>query len=121
MIYPPKLPSMYLAPRNSSWYNGAYESMFAGSAIRYPPKLPATTLTDWCYDHMFQNCRAIKLSETQSEEYHNEYRIPSIGTGVCEGNPQDALYDMFTGTRGSFKGTPTINTTYYYADFTYPQ
>ena len=40
------------------------------------------------------------------------YRIPTTDTGMTA---TDALTDMFTGTGGTFIGTPEINTTYYVA------
>jgi hypothetical protein len=59
---------------------------------------------------MFSNCTNIKISQTQTSEYQTEYRIPTSGTGTDVNN---ALSNMFAGTGGTFKGTPTINTTYY--------
>ena len=59
---------------------------------------------------MFGGCTGLKLSSTQTEEYTQEYRIPSSGNGV---SPPNALTDMFSSTGGTFKGTPKINTTYY--------
>jgi hypothetical protein len=59
---------------------------------------------------MFNGCTGIKLSTTQTAEYSVPYSIPKAGTGT-EGN--SSLTDMFTGTGGTFTGTPTINTTYY--------
>ena len=61
---------------------------------------------------MFENCTKIKLSSTQTGEYKIAYRIPSSGTGTdtAEAN---SLTGMFTGTGGTFTGTPSINTTYY--------
>ena len=59
---------------------------------------------------MFNGCTKIKLSSTQTEEYTQEYRIPTFGAGTTA---IDALTDMFTNTGGTFTGTPSINTTYY--------
>ena len=59
---------------------------------------------------MFNGCTGLKLSSTQTGEYTQEYRIPSSGTGTTASN---ALTDMFASTGGTFKGTPSINTTYY--------
>ena len=59
---------------------------------------------------MFYGCTSLKLSTTQSDEYTQEYRIPSFGDGVTATN---AFVDMFTNTGGTFTGTPKINTTYY--------
>ena len=70
----------------------------------------ATTLANSCYNGMFYGCTGIKLSSTQTGEYTVTYRIPTTGTGTTASS---ALSNMFTSTGGTFKGTPTINTTYY--------
>ena len=91
--------------------DGCYYGMFSGcTALTQAPALPATTLAANCYGYMFYKCTALKLSSTQTEEYTVEYRIPSSGIGTTG---TDSLIDMFTGTGGTFKGTPEINTTYY--------
>ena len=59
---------------------------------------------------MFFGCTSLKLSSTQTDEYTQEYRIPS---SVAETTATDALSGMFTETGGTFTGTPEINTTYY--------
>ena len=88
-----------------------YQDMFNGcTRLTQAPALPATTLTPGCYQSMFRNCTSLKLSSTQTEEYTQEYRIPSSGTGTTA---TDVLRDMFTDTGGIFTGTPEINTTYY--------
>lgn len=61
---------------------------------------------------MFQGCSKIKLSTTQDATYTTAYRIPVSGTGTTG---TSSLTNMFTNTGGTFKGTPTINTTYYMA------
>ena len=63
-----------------------------------------------CYPYMFHGCASLKLSSTKTDEYTQEYRIPSSGNGTSATN---ALIDMFTSTGGTFTGTPEINTTYY--------
>ena len=130
LITPPELPATTLAA-------GCYDSMFYGctSLTQVPalpattlasycyfymfygcpnltqvPALPATTLAEGCYSNMFYGCIKIKLSSTQTEEYTQEYRIPTTGTGTTA---TSALNKMFTDTRGTFAGTPVINTTYY--------
>lgn len=101
---PPKLPATTLAYR-------CYESMFMScTSLTTVPKLSVTTLAENCYKSMFDECFALKLSTTQTGEYQYAYRIPTSGTGTTA---TDALTDMFTYTGGTFKGTPTINTTYY--------
>ena len=100
----PALPATTLA-------EGCYTEMFKGCrSLTKAPALPATTLADYCYYYMFDYCTALKLSSTQTDEYTQEYRIPSSGTGTTATN---ALNDMFTSTGGTFTGTPEINTTYY--------
>jgi hypothetical protein len=56
---------------------------------------------------MFNLCSSLKLSRTAGLY---SYRIPAVGSGSV-GN--DSLTDMFSGTGGTFTGTPAINTTYY--------
>ena len=100
----PALPATTLA-------NYCYRSMFRDcTSLTQAPALPATTLTNYCYQSMFHGCTSLKLSSTQTEEYTQEYRIPTSGTGTTA---TEALTDMFTSTGGTFTGTPEINTTYY--------
>ena len=100
----PALPATTLAPN-------CYIGMFNGcTALAQAPALPATTLANNCYSYMFQGCTSLKLSSSKTEEYTQEYRIPTTGTGTTA---TDALTDMFTSTGGTFTGTPEINTTYY--------
>ena len=100
----PALPATTLA---SNCYTGMF--VFCASLAQVPA-LPATTLAESCYDSMFDGCTKIKLSSTQTEEYTQEYRIPTTGTGTTATN---ALLIMFDSTGGTFTGTPVINTTYY--------
>ena len=74
------------------------------------PNLPATRLAEGCYKEMFYGCTGLKLSATQTKEYTQKYRIPEDGAGITA---TDALIDMFTGTSGTFTGTPSIDTLYY--------
>ena len=100
----PALPATTLA-------SYCYFYMFYGCPnLTQVPALPATTLAEGCYSNMFYGCIKIKLSSTQTEEYTQEYRIPTTGTGTTA---TSALNKMFTDTRGTFAGTPVINTTYY--------
>ena len=88
-----------------------YKNMFQGcTSLTQVPALSATNLKRECYSNMFDGCTSLKLSSTQTGEYTQEYRIPSSGTGSTATN---ALVEMFTGTGGTFTGTPAINTTYY--------
>ena len=100
----PSLPATTLA-------YGCYQNMFQGcTALTTIPSLPATTLANNCYGYMFYGCSLIKLSTTQTGEYQIAYRIPTSGTGTTA---TSALANMFQNTRGTFNGTPSINTTYY--------
>ena len=88
-----------------------YQAMFYScTSLTQVPALPATTLKNYCYRYMFQYCDSLKLSSTQTDEYTQEYRIPSSGTGTTATN---ALTYMFISTGGTFTGSPAINTTYY--------
>ena len=100
----PALPATTLA-------SNCYAGMFTFCTnLTQAPALPATTLVDTCYDSMFYGCTKIKLSSTQTEEYTQEYRIPTTGTGTTA---TYALINMFAMTGGTFVDTPEINTTYY--------
>ncbi|MBR3149243.1 MAG: hypothetical protein IKF64_03655 [Eubacterium sp.] len=81
------------------------------TSLTTPSELWATDLTEGCYYGMFQGCTGIKLSTEQTAEYSAPYSIPKEETAESVG--YDALTNMFTGTGGTFTGTPTINTTYY--------
>ena len=101
---PPVLPATTLA-------TSCYLSMFHScTSLTTVPALPATTLASNCYNGMFYGCTKIKLSATKTGGYVNEYRVPTVGTGVTA---DIALTNMFGNTGGTFKSTPTINTTYY--------
>ena len=91
--------------------NYCYSNMFRGcTSLITVPSLPATTLAERCYQRMFDGCTNIKLSTAQTGEYQTAYRIPKSGTGTTG---TVSLMDMFANTGGTFKGTPSINTTYY--------
>ena len=101
----PELPATTLA-------KSCYASMFHScSNLTIVPELPATALAEGCYSSMFHSCVEINLSSTQTGEYQTPYRIPISGTGTVGTN---SLSYMFANTGGTFKGTPEINTTYYY-------
>ena len=100
----PELPETTLA-------NYCYSYMFCGcTSLTAAPELPATTLAPYCYNYMFRDCTSIKLSETETDEYSIPYSVPSGGDGTTASS---ALNDMFSGTGGTFRGTPEINKTYY--------
>ena len=100
----PNLPATTLA-------DSCYNYMFSDcTSLTQAPNLPATTLANSCYNGMFRSCTSLKFSSTQSDEYTQEYRIPSFGDGVEAVN---SLFEMFTSTGGTFTKKPEINTTYY--------
>ena len=100
----PALPATTLA-------TNCYAHMFKGcTSLTSVPALPATTLATNCYAGMFESCTNVKLSKTKTGEYQTAYRIPVSETGTTA---TDAMTNMFMNTGGTFKGTPTINTTYY--------
>jgi len=100
----PSLPATTLAIN-------CYDRMFSGcSSLTTAPSLPATTLANYCYFNMFENCTAFKVSATQTGTYQYAWRIPTSGTGTEAINWSEC---MLSGTGGTFKSNPTINTTYY--------
>ena len=100
----PALPAATLA-------HDCYQYMFRGCTnLTKIPALPATALAAYCYQYMFYGCTSLKLSSTQTDEYTQEYRIPSSGNGTTA---TGALTNMLFSTGGTFTGTPEINTTYY--------
>ena len=91
-----------------------YRGMFLGCiSLTTAPALPATTLADRCYRSMFSDCTGLKISATQTGEYTTAWRIPS--TGEIASVAADWNTDMLANTGGTFKGDPSINTTYYIA------
>lgn len=95
---PPVLPANNLAP-------GCYSGMFRNcTSLTALPLLPGRYFSSYCYENMFRGCSLIKLSTTQDSTYTTEYNIPSSGasTGVTSG----CFSNMFTGTGGSFAGSP---------------
>ena len=104
LTHAPALPATTLA-------EDCYYKMFKDcTSLIQIPELPAITLPYNCYDCMFEGCASLKFSETKTEEYTQEYRIPSSGEGI---EPGYSLTNIFYGTGGTFINTPKINTTYY--------
>jgi hypothetical protein len=125
----PELPATVLA-------DGCYYAMFRGSGITTAPELPATVLASECYRAMFYECvnlttapelpatvladncyramflgAGIAISETQTGNYQTPWSIPSVGT--IESGATDWNTAMLSGTGGTFRSNPSINTTYY--------
>ena len=100
----PELPATTLA----DW---CYSFMFRDcTGLTTAPELPATTLVDYCYRNMFYDCTSFKVSETQTGDYQQAWRIPTSGTGTTAENWNSS---MLSGTTGTFTSNPSINTTYY--------
>jgi len=92
----------------TSLTSDCYESMFAGCTnLTNIPDLPATTLQAYCYQSMFYGCSKLKVSATKTGNYQIKLHIPA--------SANDATKEMFTGTGGTFVGTPSFNTDYYIA------
>lgn len=72
--------------------------------------LSGTTFSNTCCQEMYYGCTKILMSTTQTGNYQTDYRLPTTGTGTVDTN---SFLNMFTSTSGTFKGTPTVNTTYY--------
>ena len=95
----PELPATTLADNCCS-------NMFYGcTSLTTAPELPATTLASSCYSYMFFDCSKLKVNTTSGN------KIFTCPTTI----PTEAVTDMFTSTGGTFTGTPTEGTTYYYA------
>lgn len=93
--------------------DNCFQSVFYQcSGLNTLPTLRVLTLKPSCYLSMFIDCTSIKISQTKTGEYQNEYRIPISGTGV---NASDAITAIFQGTGGTYAPTSTtpINTTFY--------
>ena len=108
-----------------------YESMFNGCTnLTTAPELSATTLKRGCYAQMFNNCTnltsAPKLQATTLESncYYNMFKgCSKLKVNITSGTkiftcpstiPSYAVDNMFSGTGGTFTGTPTAGNTYYW-------
>lgn len=105
LVTAPELPAVVLT-------DDCYRLMFAGcTSLVALPRLPAKNLPLGCYRNMLSNCTLLKLAAAKDDEYTVSYRIPFSGaSGTVESN---SLIGMFANTGGTFKGAPSINTTYY--------
>lgn len=107
LSYAPALPATNF--QGSHVYNYMFSMC---TNLKGIPALPSKELEDSCYSCMFDGCTGIKLSESETDEYTQPYKIPSIGYGSV-GTSSYPLASMFRGTGGTFTGTPSINKTYY--------
>lgn len=98
---PPKLPATTLA-------DYCYEGMFLDcNNLTTAPELPAVTLNAGCYSNMFSGCRRLKVNNSSGNKIF-----------ICPSTiPSGAVTNMFTLTGGTFTGTPTAGTTYYYTPY----
>lgn len=92
-----------------------YENMFVGcTSLASVPELPAIELPDGCYNYMFGGCEQIILSTEQTDECQYEYRIPSIGTGILAPyDPENMEWFSFASGMFSSEIEVDVNTTYY--------
>ena len=94
----PTLPATTLAKT-------CYTGMFAGCTnLTQAPALPAMTLEQGCYNYMFNRCSNLKINISSGTKIF-----------VCPDNASNTnVSNMFANTGGTFTGTPTAGTTYYY-------
>lgn len=76
------------------------ENLTAASELR------ASDLVQGCYSNMFAGCSKLKVNTTSGE------KIFTCPSGASDKNVEY----MFGGTGGTFTGTPTSGTTYYYTE-----
>lgn len=89
-----------------------YRNMFKDNTdLTSIPKLPATVLKQYCYYQMFQWCSKIKLAAAQDSDYTQAYRIPTTWTTTTEESWWNSY--MFRSTWWTFTSNPTKDTTYY--------
>lgn len=104
------LATLPVLPATTVAYMCYYFMFYNCTSLTQVPELPANTLSHYCYYAMFWGCSNIKLSTTQTDEYTQEYRIPTSGTGTAANY---SFTSMFKYSGGTFTDDPTINTTYY--------
>ena len=96
----PELPATTLAAN-------CYAYMFIRCTnLTKVPELPATTLVEKCYRYMFYGCSKLKVNISSGNKI---FTCPST-------IPEYSVEYMFNETGGSFTGTPTAGTTYYYTE-----
>lgn len=106
-----KLTTPPIISATSIGQNGCFW-MFSGCPeLSVLPKIYAKSFSYGEFNSMFKDCVKIKISQTRTDEYANEYVIPITKDGTESGT--STFTDMFTGTGGTFVGNPTLNTTYY--------
>lgn len=96
---------------------GCCEGMYDGSGLERAPRLAPYTvlLAKDCYKEMFKNCAGIKVSEAtltvETAETLVEHEVFCADSDKYEEGYPMSYYagDMFTGTSGTFAGTPTYD------------
>lgn len=96
----PELPATTLA-------DSCYYSMFRWCEnLTAAPELPAPALVYGCYSDMFYSCSKLKVNTTSGKKIF-----------TCPPDASDKNVEhMFVDTGGTFTGTPTSGTTYYYTE-----
>ena len=94
-------------PVTTTMTSYCYAEMFSGcTSLTRAPALPATVLEVYCYENMFNGCSGLKVNTTSGAKIF-----------TCPSNiPEGAVDNMFTSTGGTFTGTPTAGTTYYWTE-----
>lgn len=96
----PDLPATTLA-------EDCYYGMFRWCTnLTAAPELPAPALVYGCYSNMFYSCSKLKVNTSSGK------KIFTCPPGESDKNVEH----MFVDTGGSFTGTPTSGTTYYYTE-----
>lgn len=86
--------------------SNGYANMFEGcTKLKTIKPLNATTITNYSYKEMFKNCSKLLITETEGET--SFLTMPATA-------PINAGDNMFVGTGGTFVGTPTANSSYFY-------
>ena len=62
---------------------------------------------------MYSHAAGIMISETQTGDYQNAWRIPTSGTGTTASGWNGST---LASTGGTFTGDPVLETTYYTAN-----
>ncbi|XQP56028.1 MAG: hypothetical protein ACOQNY_01415 [Mycoplasmoidaceae bacterium] len=91
---------------------GCCEGMYAGSGLTFAPTLaaPAIELAKDCYKEMFKDCKGIKVSEALLGTAPEEYCFcPDYDIEKADLSMNTYAFDMFTGTSGTFAGTPSYS------------
>ena len=100
----PALPATTLA-------SDCYSEMFRDCTnLTTVPELPATILANGCYIGMFFGCTNLKVNTTSGNKI---FTCPST---IPIGEYGSAVKSMFENTGGTFTGTPTAGTTYYWTE-----